>query len=307
MNPSYFSGILLVTLSVLLSFCPQNVDGHGFMLYPMQRGTLAGNNIVKVPPFDKKAPFDHRPHFPSGDKRANPGAAKRSQIKAGGGKYTTFRPMEPGFRWRAGVCGDAKSGPTAGDHVIGGKYYYGGKIVATFKRNSVMEMEIAVVAHHKGYIEAHVCDVDKKYCPSGDLSEKCFTKKNCVQLQRVANKECDSGYSTSCGPIDKKYPGRWFLPCENKNVKTDVYGRRGEIKYRIPARTCKHCVLHWAWIAANGCHPEGVSEYFNGSFRPRKWDSCPGNNKGGFSGPKKACAGSSFPEEYYQCADISIV
>lgn len=275
------------------------------MLYPMARGTLAGNQFVKTKPLDKGAAFDYKPHFPAGDKRSIAGAGKRYQKKVGGKFYTTFSPMQPGFNWRADVCGDTFTGPTAGDHMKGGKYYDNGKIVDTFKSGSTIDIQMAVIAHHKGYIEAHVCDIDKKHCPTGDLTTKCFTESNCVQLQRAPNKICDSGLSTKCGPIDKNHTGRWYLPCAT-GLRVDLYGQNKEISYVIPPSfKCEHCVLHWAWISGNACHAEGVTEYFFGPNRPRKWETCSNRRGKAFAVRRKPC-GAYFSEEYYQCADIRI-
>lgn len=301
---SLIRSVIVIVFVVLLCFIDSS-ESHGFMLFPCQRGTLPGNNFVKVPPCDKTAPIDYRPHFPAGDKRPTGGAGKKYQMMLGKYKYETFEPLKPGFRWRAGVCGDKISGKDANEHVKGGKYYHGGKIVATFKKGSILKMKLAIIAHHKGYIEAHVCNVNKKFCKSGDLTPSCFTKKNCVQLERAPNKVCDSGYSTKCGPKDKNYPGRWYLPCDS-NSKVDVYGENGEIAFKLPSEPCEHCVLHWAWITAMGCHAEGIGEYFNGPNRPKKWDVCPNGKRGGFADSKKPCGGPEFPEEYYQCADIAM-
>lgn len=278
------------------------------MFDPPQRGALAGNRVIKVPPFDKNAPFDHKSHFPAGDKSTVRGSGKSYQQKAAGYKYTTFTPMKPGFNWRAGVCGDVKSGPGAGAHLKGGKYYYDGTIVKSVRKESSLEIEVAILVHHKGFMEFHVCDVDKKYCSSGDLTPGCFKEKNCRQLERAPNKECDSGKSIKCGPIDRNYPGRWYLPCEQSKAPS-VYGKQGEIKYKMPKGfTCKHCVLHWYWVAANDCHVEGVTEYFAGPDRPKMWDSCGrrGAKQGGYYVDREKCGGNKFPEEYYQCADMEI-
>lgn len=292
------STVLLCTIEL--------VNGHGFMLLPHQRGTLAGNRFVSVPIISEKAPFDHKPHFPAGDKRSIPGAGLRSQKRASGFNYTTFQPLQPGFRWRAGVCGDLKSDARRESHLKGEKFYFNGTIVKTVKSGGTLHVKFLTVFHHKGYLVFHVCNVHKTFCPSGDITSKCFTRNNCYELQRKASATCESGYSTKCGPIDRRNKARWYLPCKSKKPY-DLYGNNLELAFRIPGvLKCQHCVLHWAWITSKRCHADGVTEYFGGPDSPKAWENCPGNENGGFYAHRKRCGGPNYPEEYYGCPDIRI-
>lgn len=298
----------LLSLSVfVLLRSPQLAEGHGFMLFPHQRGTLAGNPFVSVPIINKNAPFDQKPHFPAGDKRSIPGAGLRSQMRASGFKYTTFLPLQSGFKWRAGVCGDMKNGGRYEPHLKGGKFYFNGSIVKTVKSGGTLFPKFLVTDRHKGYVVLHLCNVDKKFCSTGDISSKCFTRKNCIQLQRKAVAACESGYSTKCGPIDRRFKGRWYLPCRTR-APYDVYGKNNEIAFRIPkAFKCQHCVLHWARITSNRCHADGVLEYFDGPDAPKTWNNCFPSGAKRFVAHGKRCGGPNFAEEYYGCADIRVV
>lgn len=214
--------------------------------------------------------------------------------------------MRSGFVWRAGVCGDLKTGRTAGEHLKGGRYYYDAKIVKNYVQGGVIGIRTAIVAHHNGFMEAHVCDVSK--C-GGDLSEACFRKAGvCKQLLRAGNKVCDSGYSKHCAPIDRKYPGRWYLPCNTRNRGSWMEYMPSYALFRLPAGlTCDKCVLHWYWAGADTCNPPGLREYFEGPDRPRSWGSCVGlgGARGGYA-RIKTCGARVFPEEYYMCADIRV-
>ena len=273
------------------------------MEFPCQRGALnpkGGNtNICK----DFDAPPDFFKHFPAGDK-AGSGAAAQSRERAGK-TWNLFEPLKKDFVWRAGVCGDDKTGKQ--EHMRDGKFYYDGKIVADYNQGDVIDITINLITHHNGFMELHICDVEK--C-GGEISEDCFRDGHCYQLQRAPNKSCDSGEDMKCGPIDPKYPGRWYLPCPQipfTETKAHRYGG-DKMQYLLPADlSCEHCVLHWYWVAANSCNPQGLREYFEAPDAP-KWGNCRGQGGaiGGLPRKQKDCEGDRFAEEYYQCADISI-
>lgn len=172
-------------------------------------------------------------------------------------------------------------------------------------------MRQSVVAHHNGFSQLHVCDVQK--C-NGEISEKCFRDGFCYPLERARNPECDGGMSKKCAPIDSNYPTRWYMPCTsqvNDEGWDDYLGRYATFK--LPDfLTCEHCVLQWFYTSANNCNPPGVVDYFKGPDGPKNWGNCPGQAgaKGGFTDVQNTCGEGNrddqFPEEYYQCADISI-
>lgn len=257
---------------------------------------------------DENSVVDYFAHFPAGDKSLELGAGKRyQQASYNGSRWEPFTPRDPSFKWRAGVCGDEFGSK---DHLRGGQFYNGGRVSAIFTQNQVINLTASISVHHNGFFQAYVCDIKK--CPGDDISESCFKRKACVPLRRAENAECDSGTSKKCGPIDRNYPGRWYLPCKSaaRHVNTNVmvYGwEDGSIQYRLPYHMyCHHCVLFWYWTSANNCNPPGVREYFWGPDKPREWGECEGQGDavGGFS--KNERCGREFPEEYYNCADIRI-
>lgn len=222
------------------------------------------------------------------------------------------------MRLRAGLCGDVVSGR---DHLLGGKYFDGGRLSAEFPQGSVIDMVMGISAHHNGFIEAYLCDVSK-CTPKGDISRDCFDNGHCTKLLRSKDAKedalCQAGYMKKCGPVDRYNPGRWYLPCfsEGRKRKTFDKGGRyvtygpGTIRYKLPDHvTCEHCVLQWYWSAANNCNPPGVVEYFEGEDRPRNWGRCRGEGgaKGGYTAVQETCGKKKQPEEYYMCSDIRIV
>lgn len=304
--------MIIFLLSVLL--WPTFVHGHGCMSTPNQRGTLSGpgrsgQGRCSKRVIDWNAPVDYNAHFPAGPKHMRPGIGLNYQRhRAGRYGWVPFTPLNPYFRWRAGVCGDPV-GPREA-HRRGGRYYYGGRIVARYRRGSVIRLGVSVNAHHNGFMELHMCDVSK--C-GGEISESCFRRGACVQLKRARNSACDSGYHRYCGPIDRNYPGRWYLPCSSYPVNNSGQDRwgvggKGFIDYLLPNMSCRHCVLQWFWTAANTCNPPGVVDYFKGPDRPRWWGRCKGQGgaRGGFVDAHRPCGGGRFPEEYLECADIQI-
>lgn len=296
----------IIVCSVVISSVILIIDAHGVMNRPNQRGALRTGKFIQHG-IDENAPFDYHMHFPAGEKRAKPGSGRRSQERAAGKiGWKPFTPLSPTFHWRAGVCGDLKG---ERHHMRGGKYYYNGKIVAKYTQGSVIDVELTIIAHHNGFIELHICDVSK--C-QGEISEECFRKGHCRQLQRAWNPECESGNSYKCGPIDRQNPGRWYLPCSklpvNQRGRWEYYQGRA-ILYKLPEDlVCSHCVIQWFWSTANVCNPPGVIDYFDGPDAPN-WGICKGQGAavGGVARLQRNCSKDRFPEEYLQCADVQIV
>lgn len=280
------------------------VHGHAMLTDPRQRGSLrCDRKITMVESIDEDAPWDYRPHFPAGDKESGAGGGKRSQ-EAQGGSYTEFKPFDKDFRWRAGVCGDTVSG---GQHLKGGEYYGDGEIVKTYAAGSVVDFASTVVAHHNGFYEFYICNIDA--CSDDDISVGCFQNGHCRQLMRATNGLCDEKTSMECGPIDRNYPGRWYLPCGSGEGNSVSYGGdRGTMRYLIPDDLrCEHCVIMWYHAVSNSCNAVGNREYFEGPDAPN-WGTCggQGNAIGGYSEVQGPCEGRNFAEEYYQCADVSV-
>lgn len=291
----------IVTVASVLA----QVWGHGAMIWPPQRGITNGFKFAHVQVRDPSAKSDWYAHFPAGDKATWPGAAMRSQKQAAGSRgWTPYNPFDANFKWRANVCGDLN---WKNDHMRGGKYYNGGKIHATYTQGEAISVDLAIVAHHNGYIEMYVCDVAR--C-GGEISKDCFRQRACYRLRRSWEPSCESRHDWRCAPMDPRNPSRWYLPCGKSGTPgsgVDIYGQ-GKIKFQLPQHlTCEHCVVQWYWVSANDCNPPGVVDYFKSDRHPF-WGDCPGQGEalGGWRRWETQCGGHRFPEEYYTCADIRI-
>lgn len=297
--------VSLLCASLLLA---SYASGHGCMTRPNPRGGLTTATRYINHEVDPKAPIDHFPHFPAGPRNTTPGSALQHQIRNGKGKWTEFNPSNTSFIWRASVCGDGKQGPY--EHLKHGRYYYQAAVVASYKRGSAINVEIAISAHHNGFIVLHVCDVSK--CEGNDISERCFATGNCYPLRRALVAECEKGDSKRCGPRDRYRPGRWYLPCYPYKLdsgRVARYGLNGTMRFKLPRKlVCSRCVLHFLWTTANTCNPPGVVKYFDGPDKPYGWGRCKGqaNARGGVARNADPC-GVKYPEEYMSCTDIEIV
>lgn len=298
--------MVFVTLSIFLTLS----EGHGLMNYPNPRGTLGGGynlRAARVPLIiDPQARDDYKIHFPAGNKMSITSHDAAQRKAAGTPGWVPFEPLKPGFIWRAGVCGDERGKQQ--DHMRGGTFYHGGAIVRNYTRGEIIEVGLSIAGHHNGFIELHVCDVSR--C-GGEISENCFKQGYCRQLRRARNAICDSGNSKKCGPLDRNYPGRWYLPCSTAHGDSDwEYFKPNTIRYELPENlTCEHCVLQWFWSTAHTCNPPGVLEYFGGPDAPG-WGQCfgQGGARGGVSRVQRPCGGTSkFAQEYLLCADIGIL
>lgn len=266
------------------------------------RGALNVGDNYKVNTIDPRAPQDKGAHFRWG--------TGRSKILETMG----FRPYEPflkEYKWTSGICGDSLRGPQ--DHKFGGKYYYpawDAKRVAFYHPGQVVDFEIDLVIHHNGFFQFYLCDLDA--CGKKDIEASCFWNDHCRLLERAPTESCESSKDLRCGPIDPKYPSRWYLPChfgpDSPAGEELLGGKMGTMKYRIPDDiTCKHCVVQWYYHTGNFCNAEGYVEYFRSKNGP-KWPKCKGQGGsfGGYNATHQACGGWVGPEEYFGCADVSI-
>lgn len=185
----------------------------------------------------------------------------------------------------------------------------------TYIAGGILDVEVIVKAHHKGYMEMRLCT------NPDDLTQDCFNEHLLIR-DSVTEAEDPA-------PVDGAHPGRWYIPPPDANwpASSDAQpgsnscgraktGKRYLWKVRIPADVeCEHCVLQWFWVTANSCQPVGLAEYyersstqnwieakFGGSVQP--WfasglDSC----SAAVSDPKTNGNGA---EKFWNCGDIRI-
>lgn len=211
---------------------------------------------------------------------------------------------------RAGLCGDPKG---KSDHMLGGSFmpYSNVPIVATYKAGSTVNFQVEIDTNHNGYFEFYLCNID--HCGTNDISQKCFNEGKCYRLDRVPHPSCQSKHIDSkfeCGPIDKKYPGRFYVPCRKTGHVGEhiVGGKSGTMRYKLPEGvTCNHCVVQWYWATANSCAPPNFLEYFE-TYNDPFGSTCDGDGgaKGAYREGMTTCGGTQVPEEFWSCADVRI-
>lgn len=104
-------------------------------------------------------------------------------------------------------------------HDYGGTYGKG-VIVRKYAAGATVTIRVELTANHNGYFEFSICPNYK------NPSQECLSQ-NILKLVRPQEDSEHLGY-------------RYFPKDGNK-----VY----EMKYKIPKKTCEHCILQWRYIA----------------------------------------------------------
>lgn len=296
-------------------------QGHALIYDPPARGALTMQTPLTLRTVDKNAPEFFHAYWPSGvsgDLSINNG--KENQIETlDGHPYQSFEPQDEAYRWPLGVCGDYRAGDQV--RLRGGIYYFGGKIVQTYVEGSIIDIGLNMQAHHRGYMEFHMCDVSK--C-GGEISEECFRIPGaCHSLKRAVSPACESGATSRCLPIDKSFPERWYVPCSLKHkfymenmdsleaqgiAENRIFESwdAGTIQYKLPEGfRCDHCVLHFHWVTGNSCNAPGVREYFTGTSTEEIQP--PEHLKCAFDTRHNTCGVDRYPEQYFSCSDVRIL
>lgn len=287
---------LLPILPILLFLLSTQASAHGLTSWPRQRGLLAANDFSLKPLAPSSAP-DYCPHCLNG------GGVGVVSSHIPDKLWTPYEPTDPTFPFRDdhSLCGDPKHQPL---HMAPDGLYFANVTIATYEQADFVDMEVHINAHHNGYFEFFICNLDA--CASDDISKQCFQQGFCEKLIRVPHKSCESGHDRICGPVHPDYPGRWYLPPRDEKHPTDNWygGLNKKMRYALPHQMlCERCVIHWAWTTANGCNPPGYAEY---NF-PQKWDGLPGDggSVGGINRQFGTCGESPthFPEEFWSCSE----
>ncbi|KAJ8921245.1 hypothetical protein NQ315_013717 [Exocentrus adspersus] len=150
---------------------------------------------------------------------------------------------------KCGVCGDPWDSKIPRPHEYGGTYGQG-LIVRKYNAGSIINIRVELTANHYGYFEFSLCPNYK------NPTQECLNK-NVLKLAK---------------PQDNvEHNNARYFPMEGNKVY--------EMKYRLPKKSCPHCVLQWRYIAGNN------------------WGNCPNGTGAVGCGPQ---------EEFRACADITI-
>jgi len=176
-----------------------------------------------------------------------------------------------------GICGDPYADATPRKHEAGGKYWTG-EIAGTYEQGGLINITTVVTTYHKGRFGYRICKIDGNSVASetAQLTEECFNNNVLVQADVPG----------------AQAPGdRW-----QHLGATHAEGYQGtfEAVYQLPKNlVCdgvhSRCVLQWYYLTGNSCNPPNEPEQYAADYLP----TC-------------GAAQSTYPEEFWNCADIAI-
>merc|ERR1712227_144795 len=143
--------------------------------------------------------------------------------------------------YKCGLCGDPYQGPRHNE--AGGKYA-NGIIVKTYRKGSVIDVDVEITTNHKGWQDFHLCPNNN---PNKPITQACLDR---YPLRLV-----------SAQPASVK----------NDRIKHYLGSKKGMMKLRLqlPAGvTCTQCVLQWRYHAGNSW-----------GFDEGDWSGCMGCGK----------------------------
>lgn len=194
---------------------------------------------------------------------------------ADGRKWTSAGAVmwNPKINAKHSVCGGGLSGdpPDARYFEAGGKYVTK-KITATYSAGQVITLQVSISAPHRGRWTFSVCQV-----PDGatDAQERQVVTQQCMDSHRLTI-------------VDPKNPGKgtpyWWVGDSSSGMFT--------LQAKLPdGIECKRCVLQWHWESGNSCRLPGT----------------PTGKGFEIDVGKDSCEGATNMEEFWNCADISIL
>eukprot|EP00928_Gymnodinium_smaydae_P023400 TRINITY_DN19326_c0_g2_i1.p1 TRINITY_DN19326_c0_g2~~TRINITY_DN19326_c0_g2_i1.p1 ORF type:complete len:542 (+),score=40.01 TRINITY_DN19326_c0_g2_i1:70-1695(+) len=295
-----------------LELLPQ-VSGHAFLFQPASR------NLKKHTQSSEEG-RENCPHCGQG------GGPPNVKEKANG-KWPTVGA--PGSH---GLCGDPFQGrentPLADEPYL----VYTNTPQRSYVAGGKMEILVAISTHHRGHFEFRVCDrkLDSTL-ESYDAGQQCLNK---WVLERADPAEVYGDCVVNdprgdCQPLDPNHPGRWYLPPPGNMVQVAgpdwsddmanyVNGFEGNLPtgadlyymvYKVPeGLSCEECTLQWYWSTGNTClYDVDYVSYFQ-SMQAAGWNARAWDPFGVESwGASMVCDSETFPEEFWNCADIAVV
>uniref|UniRef100_A0A7S1X728 CBM1 domain-containing protein n=2 Tax=Tetraselmis chuii TaxID=63592 RepID=A0A7S1X728_9CHLO len=182
----------------------------------------------------------------------------------------------------------------------GGIFYtedgIGGAVQEVYVEGSEIDVEFVITAHHRGFIELRLCDESR-------VTQACLNKYEPLHRVRA---EYEDDYRLSAQPIDPAAPYKYFLnPVCAFGQDPSVGGYLMKAGFKLPEGvTCERCVIQMWWITANSCVPPGYRTF---DF-PDEWNTCGGDGGAGWYTSNGAdCVGTTRGEEFWNCADVSIL
>jgi len=289
---------------VLIAALPALALGHAYLAYPESR------NLV--------AHFEEGFNCPHCLQSGGPDAVKTK----GGGVWPTR--LAPGSH---GLCGNPwqhEEESTYRNQI----FMQPTEVKATLAAGGVVDILVAVNAHHQGHFEVRICnrvlspdnfasEAEGQKCLDEFLLERADPPSDCVVNDRRDN----------CVPIDPKHPERWYLPpakdgvqkagedWSDEMVDTTTLPAATELRsitYKVPAAlSCERCTLQWYWVSANTClYDADYLSYFR-DLHEKGWNNvekwAPHVLQSWATAENTVCNSVRFSEEFWNCADISVV
>jgi len=196
-----------------------------------------------------------------------------------------------------GPCGDGS-----------GKFldYFAGS-QATWVAGSIVPITVTVTAHHMGHYEFRVCDQVINSALSDH--DACLNKwvLEVATPEEAGFRDCQPGdQRPACVPYDARHPERWYLPPKDEVTGTHT------ICFKVPSGLqCEVCTLEWHWWSANSCEPAGDYGCFKDRLQSQGyWVGSKASwwtAFGGCSGPAGPNGHFGCGEQFWNCADITVV
>eukprot|EP00929_Paragymnodinium_shiwhaense_P039153 TRINITY_DN2058_c0_g2_i1.p1 TRINITY_DN2058_c0_g2~~TRINITY_DN2058_c0_g2_i1.p1 ORF type:complete len:412 (+),score=41.66 TRINITY_DN2058_c0_g2_i1:74-1237(+) len=205
-----------------------------------------------------------------------------------------------------GNCAHCLNGPQiCGDNTANDAYK--GPVV-TWREGAVVEVTVAVTAHHKGHYEFSICDqviTSSLANPQACLDQHILERASAAEAGIM---DCQPGdRRAACQPIDPRHNERFYLPAPGFSPSG---GNTHTFYLKLPAGLkCEACTMQWRWWTANSCIPapdyacfldvlqsQGYSEASTWGLTNWAVKTCPGGG----------CDRCSCGEEFRNCVDITI-
>ncbi|CBJ30292.1 EsV-1-166 [Ectocarpus siliculosus] len=176
-------------------------------------------------------------------------------------------------------------------------------VLETYAEGGILEVKIVVATYHWGHVEMFLCDADDlPDGPDSVVTQSCFNE---YPLDRAEDDEFNS-------PIDPLNRGRFILdpPCRASETDQELLpgafaGDVATARFQLPQGvTCERCVVQMVYYTGNSCKHQGYAE-----FNPPSWPSSCAPSKADWINEivGQHCGdGDAYPEEFWNCADVSI-
>lgn len=154
---------------------------------------------------------------------------------------------------------------------------------ATYQEGQEITVESVLTTNHAGHMDMYLC-------PDGENPDQDCMWDNPLTLIR------DELYG---GPTDSTYPERAYF-------KNDAYDFK--FTYKLPEGVCGEKVLiQWRYITANSCFPPGYRDTeVADELQDLGWLRASGMSDCIFPYDPTGATGSGMPEQFWNCAEISI-